>query len=106
MIKKIEPVALAEVKGILSKIDTEKSKELAQFIKKFVKINPEKAKEMKKELQDLNFFSLKEEDIIKVIDFMPEDAEDLRKIFAGSELSLKQDEIVKILEIVKKYKSK
>ena len=106
MIKQSKAISLAEVKEILSKKETDKSKNVSTFIKKFVKLTPQKAKEMREELDSLKIFSLKQEDLIKIIDLMPEDPEDLRKILAGSDFSLKQDENSKILEIVKKYKTK
>ncbi|UCD20817.1 MAG: hypothetical protein JSW08_03525 [archaeon] len=105
MIKETKPVSLAEVKEILSKEESERAKALLGFIKKFTKLTPKKAKEMEKELSDLKIFSLKPKDIVKIIDLMPEDTEDLRKILTGSEISLKQDEITKILEVVKKHKT-
>jgi len=106
MIKEIQAVSLAEVKEILADVETDKAKEIIQFIKRFTKLSAEKAKEMKKEVEALNLFGLKTEDIVKLADLMPEDAEDLRKVFSGSELSLKQDENAKILEIIQKYKKK
>ena len=56
---------------------------------------------MKKELKKLDLIKLKDNDIVKIVDFMPEDAVDLNKII--TEVSLDQDEVNKILEIVKKY---
>ncbi len=106
MIKQSRAVSLAEVKEILSKKETDKAKNTLQFMKKFGKLSSQKAKEMQEELESLKIFSLKQEDIVKIIDLMPEDPEDLRKILIGSDFSLKQDETSKILEIVKKYKTK
>ena len=44
---------------------------------------------------------LKEEHIVKIIDFLPETSEDLNKIF--SDVSLDEKEINEILEIVRRY---
>ncbi|MCS7134448.1 MAG: hypothetical protein NZ889_01155 [Candidatus Pacearchaeota archaeon] len=98
MIRSAKPLSMAEVKELLG----EEAKELVAFIKKFVKIAPSNAKQLKKDLQDLGIVGLGEEEIIKIIDIFPEDAEDVRKILSQS--SLKQDEIQKILEVVNKYK--
>ena len=106
MIKNSRALSLAETKDILIKEETEKAKDVVNFIKKFTKLNITKAREIRKELEDLNFFGLKQEELVKIIDLMPEDTEDLRKILASSDLSLKQDEMQKILEIIKKYKTK
>ena len=41
------------------------------------------------------------EQIIKIIDFLPKDADDVRKVLASA--SIEENEIAKILEIVKGY---
>jgi DNA-directed RNA polymerase subunit F len=102
MIKDKKPVTLAEAREILKSSEGEKTKATADFIKKFTKLSSAEALKLKKELMELDIVKLKEEDIVKIIDFMPEDAEDLRKIFSGYDISLEQDEITKILQILKK----
>lgn len=103
MIKDSEPLSSGEVKEILKKLPaTEKSKNLVAYIKKFAKTSPADIQKLKKELQGLNLLKLKSEHITKIIDMLPDDAEDIRKIFA--DVSLDENEITSILEIVKKYK--
>ncbi len=102
MIKDKKPVTLAEAREILKSSEGERVKATADFIKKFTKLSSAEALKLKKELMELDIVKLKEEDIVKIIDFMPEDAEDLRKIFSGYDISLEQDEITKILQILKK----
>ena len=101
MIKNTEPLAMAEVLGYLSK-DDENLSELRAFIKKFIKITPKQALEMKKKLQDLNLIKLNEQDIIKLIDFMPEDVEELNKVIQNNNLD--ENERAKIFEIIKEFK--
>ncbi|MGC9309502.1 MAG: RNA polymerase Rpb4 family protein, partial [Candidatus Nanoarchaeia archaeon] len=69
------------------------------FIKEFVKTKPEKAKEIREKLEKLDMLKLKPRHITKIIDFMPEDAEDLNKII--SDASLNQEETNKILQAIK-----
>lgn len=108
MIKNNEVLSLAEVKEILSKYpqgeENKKAKEVLTYIKKFAKQKPEKIKECKKALIELNIIKLKPSHIIKILDMMPEDIEDVRKIFVGEDVSLDQDEINSILEAIKKTK--
>ena len=59
---------------------------------------------MKQELEALEIMRLEAVDIIKLIDFMPADAEDVRKLFVTKETSLSQDEIDKIVETIKNHK--
>jgi len=99
MIKNLEPLTLAEVSDLIGK--EEKSEKLKIFIKHFNKMPVKKAVEMKESIKKLGLIKLKDEHIVKIIDFMPEDAEDLSKILQG--VSLDQNEADKILEIIKKY---
>jgi DNA-directed RNA polymerase subunit F len=103
MIKEMQPLSLPEVKKTLENVeDNEKKTQFEAFLKKFSKISLKKASELKKELEELNLIKLKEEHIVKIIDLMPEDANDLNKIF--TDVSLDEDETNKVLELVKKYK--
>lgn len=98
-IKEEKPITMSEVAALCG--DSDKGKAVKDFIKKFNKMPMEKALEMKKELEDLGILRLKEEHIVKIVDFMPSDAIDLNKILI--EVSFEQEEITKILNVVEKY---
>ena len=100
MIIEMKPLSMAESKEIIG--DREGKEEFVGFIKKFSKMNEKEALELKKELNSLEILKMKEENIVKIADLMPEDAADLNKIFI--ETSLDENEINKVLEVVKKYK--
>lgn len=101
MIIKNEPLSISEVMGYLKKKKDEES-DVAGFIKKFSTLDLKDAQTLKKKLEDLELMKLKIEHIVKIIDFMPEDAEELNKIFIG--INLDEDETKKILETVKEFK--
>jgi len=93
------PITMAEVASLVG--DSEKGKAIKKFIKNFSKIPVEKAKEMEKELKALDLIKLKDTHIVKIVDFMPSSASELNKIVI--DISLSQEEIDKILDVVKKY---
>ena len=97
MITKQEAISMSEVKKIVK----EDNPELEKFIKGFVKMKTEDADEMKEELKALGLIKMKEENIVKVIDLLPETASEVNKIF--SDIGLDESEISKILEVVKKH---
>ncbi len=99
MIRESRPISMAEVVNLVG--DSEKGEEIKKFVKDFDILSFEKAKEMFDELQALDLLKLKEEHIVKIVDFVPTNAEELNKIIV--EVSLDQDEVNKILEIAKKY---
>ena len=98
MIKETIPLSLPEVSKL---IDKEEGKEIKTFIKKFNKIKYDEAIKLREEIEKLDLIKVKQEHIVKIIDFLPEDTVDLNKIF--TDVSLDENEISSILEIVKKY---
>jgi DNA-directed RNA polymerase subunit F len=101
MIKNSEPLSMTEVVEYIKK-GGEGEAEVVGFIKKFNKIKPKEAKELKQEMEALGIVKIKPEYIIKIIDLLPENAEELNKIFV--DVSLDGDETKKILDAIKKYK--
>ena len=105
MIKNTKALNLAEIKEILERYPQLEENNAAantlEYIRKFSKMKYEKAESLKESLRGLNNEKLKEKHIAKIVDLMPEDAEDLRKIFVGEDFSLEQEEINSILEKIK-----
>jgi len=101
MIKNNEPLNMAEVTEYLKKNEENKT-EVIGFIKKFSKIKIKEAKELKQEIENLEIIKIKPDYTVKIIDILPENAEDLNKIFI--DVSLDEDETKKILETVKKFR--
>lgn len=97
VIIEMKPLSMAETKEVIS----EDEKDIAGFIKKFTKLSNKDAEKLREELTNLGLMKLKEEYLIKIIDLLPEDASDLNKIFV--DVSLDEEEINKITEVVKKY---
>jgi DNA-directed RNA polymerase subunit F len=103
MIKEKKPLAMYEVENIINGIEeTDKTKEIKIFIKKFIKANNEKSKKIKDAVEKLNIIKLREIDILKVADMVPESAVELNKIV--TEASLDEDETNKILDAIKNNK--
>ncbi|MBS3071082.1 hypothetical protein J4407_02150 [Candidatus Pacearchaeota archaeon] len=96
MIKNKESLSMIEVVQYL-----EENKELEKFVKNFTKLKPKEVAELRKKLEDLNMMKMKKEHIVKVIDILPQDKEDLNKIFIG--VSPNEDETNKILDTIKEF---
>ena len=106
-----EPISLSEVKGIVEDIikrDTElnyRSNKAKDYLDHFVVLSASKKKDLQKKLEELDLTRLKKEHIIKFIDFLPKDIEELKSVLLAYPLSLPkkdQDAIVKVVrEFVK-----
>ena len=98
MIRNNESLSMAEAMEYIKKTQNEEI-EIMGFIKKLVKITPKEAKEIRKNIKELELIKVKPQHISKIIDLMPENAEDLNKIF--TDVSLNEDETKQILSKIK-----
>jgi len=102
-----KPVSLSEVKQILKKVEKERKdllyeqKIALEHAIKFARINVKKTNDMLKELMNLDF--IKENQAYKIADILPNNEDDVKTIFAKERVTLGENEIKKILDIVKKY---
>jgi DNA-directed RNA polymerase subunit F len=95
MIKDIKPLSMAESIEYVK----DKDSEILKFAKKFIKLTPEKAKDLRTKIESLNLMKLNDKHISKIIDLVPQDKEELNKIFA--DVSLDETESNVILETIK-----
>jgi len=93
------PVHLADVKELAGDVDEKKS--LKDYLKKFGKLDKKKSDELAEELRGLKNLKIKEEDIMKIVDFLPKDTESVNKIF--KDVSLDEKEANDVVEIVRRY---
>ena len=103
----VKIIPLSEVKNILKKMSKERKELLyeqriaLEHAQKFTKLNVKKTNDMIKELKGLDF--LEEIHAVKIADILPTTQDDVKAIFAKERLSLGENEIKKILDIVVKY---
>ncbi|MDE1854821.1 MAG: hypothetical protein KGH57_00665 [Candidatus Micrarchaeota archaeon] len=74
-----------------------------EHIKKFTTISKEDARKMAKELME---YGVSESTAIKIIDIMPIDALQLKHILAREKKTFEEDEVGKMMEVVKSHKGK
>ena len=95
MIKEMKALSMTEASKYIE------SEEHSAFVKKFIRAKEKDAEKIREELEGLKSIKMRDEHIAKIIDLMPEDAQDVSKIF--NDISLDDNETKKVLEIVKKY---
>ncbi len=105
-IKETYPVTMAEAKEIMAKHSKERELGYEQNISfehlnKFTKLKPADAKKFMDELNSI--LRMSPETAVQIANIMPDSADELRIIFARESFSLKEEEVSKILELVKKY---
>jgi DNA-directed RNA polymerase subunit F len=99
MITERQSLSMAEAGEFIK--ESESAAELKKFMKKFIKLNAKKAKELREKLDALDLMKIKSENISKIIDLLPDNADDLNKIFV--DVSLDENEIQRILDTIKEF---
>ena len=103
-----KPVTMGEARDIITKREADEKRELSyeqklasEHLKKFTRLGGEKAVECLKELNSV--LRMSPEVAIQIVNVMPDGPDELRMIFSREKFSLKDEEVAKILEIIKKY---
>ena len=99
MILNKKPLAISEVKEYVK--DSEGKEVLINYLKKFGKVSKSDIKKIEEKIQSIDNLKIKDKDIVKIIDFLPKDKEDVNKLFV--ENNLNDEEAKALLEIVKDY---
>lgn len=94
-----QPITMSEAFSIVK--DMEEKPAVKDYLKKFAELSKEKAAQLLNEIHALNNPKLREEDMIKIVDFLPSDAEELNIVLR--EATLSEEETNAILALVKKY---
>lgn len=100
------PLTMVEMKEKLAIV--KKHHELAfrsakteEYLTMFAKQKPKDIEAVRKKLQELNILRLKENHVTKILDLQPKDIESLKTIWAGENITLKQEDLQKVIECLK-----
>ncbi|MDD5651432.1 MAG: hypothetical protein PHF86_13625 [Candidatus Nanoarchaeia archaeon] len=96
-----KPITMAEVKERIedNKNPLPKGIKTLTYLKSLPLVKEKKAQELKEKLNGLGLSRLKDKHIVKIIDIMPADIDSLKAILS-QEITLKQEDLQKILETI------
>ena len=101
-----EPISLVDVKEKLEAIKKSKkelgfrAEKVQTYLNEVVETKKKENDHIIKELENLNITRLKAKHIIKIADLRPESVDSLKSLFAGEPVTLKNEEMEKIVKIV------
>jgi len=101
MIIKNDPLSMPEAKEYIEKSEVE-NKEIIGFIKNFTAIKNKDSIEMRSKIKELDLIQIGDSHIVKIIDLMPTNKEELNKIL--SNVNVGEDDSKKIIDIVSEFK--
>ena len=103
-------IDLSEVKSILEGVDKRdeelnyRSNKTKEFLDSFCgALSDKHIVDLRKKLVDLNLTRLKEEHIVKIVDFLPTTAQDLKVVLQAYPLSLPKKDQDAIIDAVKGF---
>ena len=105
-VKEIYYLTYSEIEDVLKNLEkTKVIEDIDKYVKEFKKLNLEEERELREKLKSLNISKLKltEELIIQIINILPKNKEELRAVLKFSRLPFNEEEIEKIMEILKEY---
>ncbi len=103
------PVSLQEMKEKLHEIESRdeelsfRANKVKDYLNKVVRLDKKAASDLKQKLLSLDIPRLKDRQIIKIIDMLPEELEELRAVFTGEVTTITQENMEKIIEAVKPF---
>jgi DNA-directed RNA polymerase subunit F len=105
-ILEVKPIGMSEAKKIMDKYKDRKDltyeqKIALEYLRKFTKLDYDKSKKLLEEVSGV--LRMSPETAIQILNILPKTPDEVRLLFAKERFSLKEEEIKKILEIVKKY---
>ena len=101
------PLSLVDVKEALDVINkrdkalSPKGTKVLDYIAKITSLKQKEAAEIRKKLLECNIERLKEKQMSKILDIMPKDLDSLKAVLVGDNLTLRQEDLKKILECLK-----
>lgn len=107
-----KPVALFEVKSQIAKIkkrDKEvnyRLNKVDEYLKTFLTLSEKEGKDLYDKVEKLKIPRLKEVHIMKLIDLMPETADDAKVVLQNYAVTVSQDNLKKIVELLATVKQK
>lgn len=103
------PINVYQVKQELDKVKardeelTFRGGKVEEYLQQFTTLTPKQAEEMFHKIDELKVPRLKEIHINKIIDTMPKYLEDLKCVLQGYTVTIKDDQLKKILDVVANY---
>lgn len=106
-IKSETPITLAEVKSKLEEVKkrdkdlTPRATKTYEYANEFGKMKEKDAIALREKIMGLNIPRLKPRQVTKLIDLHPKDADSIRMILTGENITLKAEDTEKLIEVLK-----
>ena len=103
-----QPITFSELKDRLSKIEKRdeelsfRGKKTKEYLDVATKLKLKDVKDLKKKIGELGVMRLKEKQIVKLINILPQDIDSIKVVLGSDSITSKED-LKKILDLLKDY---
>ncbi len=98
------PISLVELKEKFKVVKDDgmsfRAEKANVYLDLFVTASTKEIKELSEKIMNLNIPRLKDRHVVKIVDVMPKDIDSLRLLFSAETLTIKDDDLKKILDVI------
>jgi DNA-directed RNA polymerase subunit F len=99
------PISLAHLKDKLEELETEapltfRGEKTKAYLENFTISDVKETEIVIKNIEELSIPRLKQRHITKIVDIMPKDLDSLKIIFSGEIITISDDDLKKILDVI------
>jgi len=99
------PISLVQIEQELKKLKKEgelsfRAEKTKTYLENFCQTSPKDLKKISEEIRKINIPRFKERHIAKIVDLMPGDLDSLKVILSGEVLTLSEEDMKKILNVI------
>ncbi|MBW2972145.1 hypothetical protein KY359_03860 [Candidatus Woesearchaeota archaeon] len=106
------PITMAELKEELKKIKKRdealnfRAEKTEEYLDQFVKLKDKDAKELYKKIEALDVPRMKPEHIVKLVDIMPTNSEEVKILLQGYTITVTKENMKKIADAIQEFAKK
>jgi DNA-directed RNA polymerase subunit F len=100
-----QPVTLADTKVKIDLLAEEgeltfRAEKTKSYLENFVRLSKEETDAIRSEIEGLEIPRIKDRHIVKILDVMPKDLDSIKMILSGETLTINDDDLKKILDVI------
>jgi len=106
------PITLAETRVEVDNIKKRDNQvnfrveRVEDYLNNFLRLSPKKAEELKKKIIDLNIPRMRDALVCKIVDLLPRNIDELKTITQSYPITITNENLKKILDVVSEYTKK
>jgi DNA-directed RNA polymerase subunit F len=99
------PVTLADTKVKIDALAEEgeltfRAEKTKSYLENFVRLEKDEVDAIRSSIEELNIPRIKDRHVVKILDVMPKDLDSIKVLLSGETLTISDDDLKKILDVI------